>query len=103
MKVNNTVGKYVFFIDKNSAYRINKVVSVHGNTITTQDAVGGKERIHPETTTIFGIVSDKKGAEYEPIEFKEKRIGRKIKNKIIVKEIRATEIAPLSSKKRRVN
>lgn len=101
MKVENTIGKYVYFRDRNGAYRISKVVATNGNTITTQDAVGGKERIHPEQTTIFGIVTKTVNsvAITEDIEYKQTRIGRKLRNKQIKREIVRTTLKPLTGKK----
>lgn len=103
MKIENTIGKNVYFIDRNGAFRINKIVALHGNTITTQDATGGKERIHPETSRIFGIVTDTKDnlAVLVSIEYKETRIGKKLKNKKIKKEIEATMVKPLRTKRPR--
>jgi len=104
MKLESTIGKHIYFIDRCGAFRINKVISINGNTITTEDAVGGKERIHPETTKILGIVIGTKDNSpiLEQIEYKQTRIGRKIKNKKIRQEINATIIKPLAGKKLRV-
>ncbi|RPI86158.1 MAG: hypothetical protein EHM34_00240 [Nitrosopumilales archaeon] len=104
MKIENTIGKYVYFVDKNGAFRISEIVSLNGNTITTQDAIGGKERIHPETNRIFGIVKKTVNsvAILEDIEYKPTRIGRKLKNKKIVRQIKAVEIKPLRGKKPRI-
>jgi hypothetical protein len=103
MKIEDTIGKRVYFIDRNGAFRINKIVALHGNTITTQDATGGKERIHPETSKIHGIIMYTKDncAVLEPIEYKETRIGKKLKNKKIKKEIEATMVKPLRTKRPR--
>jgi len=103
MKLEDTIGKYVYFIDRNGANRINQIVAIHGNTITTQDAIGGKERIHPETTKIFGVVKKTENgiAVVEDIEFKQVRIGRKIKNKKINKEIDAIKVKPFRTKRPR--
>lgn len=101
MKINKIIGKPIYFIDRNGAWRISKATSVNGNTITVTDAVGGKERIHPETSKIFGVITYCKDRryEYEPIEYNQIRIGKKLKNKIIKKEIDAMKIKPLRTKR----
>lgn len=94
MKIENIIGKPVYFIDKQGAWRISKAISVHGNNITVQDAIGGKERIHPETSKIFGVAKKTVNStlEFEPIEFKQIRKGKKLKNKIIKKKINAMAV-----------
>jgi len=101
MKIENTIKKYVSFIDRNGAFRINKIIALHGNTITTEDATGGKERIHPQTSRIFGIVkkTENSVAILEEIEYKETRIGKKLKNKKIKREIEAAIVKPLRTKR----
>jgi hypothetical protein len=102
MKLNKILGKPIYFIDRNKAFRICKATSIHGNTITVTDAVGGKERLHPETNHIFGVVvkSLVPGCTtYEPIEFGIIRIGKRIKNKKIQKGIDAMTVKPLRTKK----
>ena len=105
MKIDNIIGKYIYFIDRNSAWRIAKAVSVHGNTITTQDATGGKERLHPTTSKIFGVVMkpyrSPTGPIVESIEYGQIRLGRQIKNKKIKKEIAALKVKPLRTKRPR--
>lgn len=113
MKIEDIIGKPIYFIDKQGAWRISKAISVHGNNITVQDATGGKERIHPETSKIFGVVvmSNALNREfqrqidvthaYETIEYKQIRKGKKLKNKIIKKEINAMAIKPLRTKRPR--
>ena len=44
----NLKGKYVTYIDKNGAWRTNKVVRVSGNTLTVKDAAGVKRRVHKD-------------------------------------------------------
>jgi len=103
MKINKIIGKPIYFIDKNGAWRISIATSVVGNTITTTDAVGGKERIHPTTSKIFGVVtySKKQQVVFEEIEFNQIRIGKNIKNKVIKKEIDAMKVKPLRTKRPR--
>lgn len=101
MKINKIIGKPIYFIDKNGAWRISKATSVNGNMITVSDAVGGKERIHPETSRIFGVVtySKNKTVVFEEIEYNQIRIGKKLKNKIITNEINAIKLKPLRTKR----
>jgi hypothetical protein len=103
MKIENIIGKYIYFIDRNGAWRISKATSVHGNTITVQDATGGKERLHPTTSKIFGIARETQNnvCLFEPIEYGQIRIGKRIKNKQIKKEIAAIKIKPLRTKRPR--
>lgn len=101
MKIENIIGKHIYFIDKQGAWRISKAISVHGNNITVQDVVGGKERIHPETSKIFGVAKETRNnvCLFEPIEYKQIRKGKKLKNKIIRKEIDALKVKPLRTKR----
>jgi hypothetical protein len=101
MKINKIIGKPIYFIDRNGAWRISKATAVNGNQITVTDAVGGKERVHPETSKIFGVVtySKNKTVVFEEIEYNQIRIGKKLKNKIITKEINAMKLKPLRTKR----
>jgi hypothetical protein len=103
MKINKIIGKPIYFIDRNGAWRISIATSVVGNTITVTDAVGGKERLHPTTSKIFGVVtySKEKTVVFEEIEFNQIRMGKKLKNKVITKEINAMKIKPLRTKRPR--
>lgn len=53
-------GKYIMYIDKNSAYRIAKVVKVNGKILTIKNAYGIKHRIHPNKHKILGRVKKRK-------------------------------------------
>jgi len=101
MKINKIIGKPIYFIDKNGAWRISIATAVCGNTITTTDAVGGKERLHPATSKIIGVViySKNKIVVFEEIEFNQIRMGKKLKNKVITKEINAMKVKPLRTKR----
>jgi hypothetical protein len=96
-------GKYIYFLDKNMAFRISKVVAIHGNTITTATSTGEKERIHPQQNKIFGIVTKSIKQEFitEDIEFKKERIGKKLKNKQRIREINKVKIKPLTNKRKK--
>ena len=101
MRINKIIGKPIYFIDKNSAWRISIATSVNGNRITVTDAIGHKEVLHPTTSKIFGVVtySKDKSVVFEEIEFNQIRMGRKLKNKVIVKEINAMKVKPMRTKK----
>jgi hypothetical protein len=101
MKINKIIGKPIYFIDKNGAWRISIATAVVGNTITTTDAVGGKERLHPTTSKIFGVVtySKNKSVVFEEIEFNQIRMGKKLKNKVAKKEIEAMKIKPMRTRR----
>ena len=103
MKLNKIIGKPIYFIDCRGAWRISIATAVVGNTITVTDAVGSKERLHPTTSKIFGVVtySKNKSVVFEEIEFNQIRIGKKLKNKIIKKEIEAMKVKPLRTKRPR--
>jgi len=103
MKLEKVLGKYIYFIDRNGAWRISKATKINGNTITVTDAVGGKERLHPEISKIFGVVTKSKNKvlEFEAIEYKQIRVGKKLKNKKIRKNINATMVKPLRTKRPR--
>lgn len=58
-------GKYVTFIDKQQAFRTQKVVRVEGRTLTVKDAVGTKTRIHPSKNKILGRQLKRKIEEIE--------------------------------------
>ena len=51
-------GKYVSFY-KNGC-RTQKVVAIHGNTLTVKDAVGRRTRIHPDKNKILGVLYRKR-------------------------------------------
>ena len=103
IKIEKILNKHIYFIDKNGASRINRVVKVYGNTITTQDAVGHKERIRPDLNKIFGIVTGTKNnrAVCDDIQFKQIRKGKRIKTKAALKEINAMKVKPLKTKRPR--
>ena len=103
MKLKNVIGKPIYFIDRNGAWRISIATAVVGNTITTTDAVGGKERLHPTTSKILGVVTYSKNRTvvFEEIEFNQIRMGKKLKNKVAKKEIEAMKIKPLRTKRPR--
>jgi len=103
IKIENIIGKYIYFIDKNQAFRISKVIAVHGNTITTQQSNGEKERIHPQQNKIMGIVihKGKSNDVVEEIRFKKERIGKKLKQKQRLHKIRQDQIKPLNRKRRK--
>jgi hypothetical protein len=101
--LDKTKGKYIYFLDRNGAYRINKVIALNGNTITTEDAIGGKERIHPETNKIFGVITREKSPLFiEDIDYKPVRMGNRLKNKTRKREIARTIIKPLKQKRRQL-
>ncbi len=103
ISIDKILGKPIYFIDKNFAFRISKVVAVHGNTITTQQENGEKERIHPQQNKIMGIVIHKGKSNdiIEEIKFKQERIGKKLKQKQRIREMNTTKIKPLTNKRRR--
>jgi len=47
-------GHFVTYLDKDGKYRSHKVIKVTGKTLTVQDILGVRHRIHPKTTLIFG-------------------------------------------------
>ena len=47
-------GRFVTYLDRDSKYRTHKVVKVTGKTLTVQDALGVRHRIHPKRNKIFG-------------------------------------------------
>ena len=67
MDKNKLKGKYVTYIDKNSSYRTHKVVKITGKTLTVEDTLGTKHRIHPDKLKILGRQKKK---ELEDIEWK---------------------------------
>ena len=102
-QIKKTIGKNIYFIDKNGAFRISKVRAVNGNTISTVDAVGGRERIRPDLNKIFGIVkkTENNQAVIEPIEYGQIRTGKRLKTKRALKEIQAQRIKPLRTRRPR--
>lgn len=54
MNKDNLKGKYVTYLDRDSKYRTHKVMKVTGKTLTVQDALGVRHRIHPNKNKIFG-------------------------------------------------
>ena len=102
IEIDKIIGKYIYFIDKNQAYRINKVVRVSGNTITTMTATGEKERIHPKANKIFGIVLKAKDRYtiVEEIKFKKEKTGKNIRKKERVREMNREKIKPLTNKRK---
>jgi hypothetical protein len=50
----NLKGKYVTYLDKNGQYRSHKVVKIAGLTLTVQNVLGERHRIHPKKNKIFG-------------------------------------------------
>lgn len=60
-------GKFVTYIDKDSSYRTHKVIKITGKTLTVEDALGVKHRIHPDKLRILGRQRKK---ELEDIEWK---------------------------------
>jgi hypothetical protein len=101
MKLKNVIGKYIYFIDRNKAWRISKAISVSGNTITVVDAVGSKERLHPTTNKIFGVIANKKSLAIEEIEYGTIRMGKAIKEKLEKNRIEAMKRKPLRTKRPR--
>jgi len=97
------IGKPIGFIDKQGATRINVVIAVHGNTITTENILHDKERIHPQINKIFGhyLRTENNTAIYEPIEFNQERVGKRMKSKIALKEIKNAGLKSLKGKRRR--
>lgn len=57
-------GKHVSYYDKVKGYgngqREGKVVKVNGKTLTVQNAIGEKKRIHPDKYKILGVYFRKK-------------------------------------------
>ena len=47
-------GKYISYLDKDSKYRVGRVIKITGNTLTITNALGEKHRIHPDKNKIFG-------------------------------------------------
>lgn len=54
MNKDNLKGHYVTFIDKQACFRTEKVVAIHGKTLTVKNALGRRMRIHPDKNKIFG-------------------------------------------------
>jgi len=58
---NDLKGKYVTFVDKNGAWRTQKVVKITGNFLTVINAVKVKKRVHLKR--IIGRQFPKRGIE----------------------------------------
>ena len=53
-------GKYIMFFDKWSKQRVQKVIKITGRTVTVQDVVGTRMRLHPDKHKIVGVYYRKK-------------------------------------------
>ena len=53
-------GKYIMFFDKQSKQRVQRVIKITGKTVTVQDAVGVRMRLHPDKQRIVGVYYRKK-------------------------------------------
>lgn len=53
-------GKYVMYLDKDSAQRLGKVTKINGKTLTIKNPYGEKHRIHPKNTKILGRLKKRK-------------------------------------------
>ncbi len=60
MHKDNLIKKYVMYIDKNSSFRMGRVVKVTGKTLTVKNAYKEKHRIHPDKNKILGVLKTKK-------------------------------------------
>lgn len=54
MKKDDLKGKHVTFLDRDSKFRTEKVVAIHGKTLTVKNKLGRRLRIHPDKNKIFG-------------------------------------------------
>lgn len=60
---NNLKGKWVSYF--NQGQREGRVVKIVGNTLTVQNAIGERKRIHPKKFRILGVYYRKKLVEIE--------------------------------------
>ena len=58
MHKNKLKGKYISYLYMGQ--REGKVVKIHGKTLTVQNAIGERKRIHPDKYKILGVYFRKK-------------------------------------------
>jgi hypothetical protein len=56
MKKDELKGKYVHYLDGHKKFRTGKVVNIVGRTLTVQNVLKEKTRIHPDKTKIIGVI-----------------------------------------------
>jgi len=60
MNYKKLINKYIMFIDKNSAWRLHKVIKITGRTLTILNPYKEKHRIHPSSTKILGMLKNRR-------------------------------------------
>jgi len=95
------IGKWIAFLDKNQAFRVNKVIKIVGNRLTVENGIGQRIRIHPTTTKIIGMLINGKGKDFIPIEFGELKKGKNINRLKRIRDANNIQAAALKNKRRR--